>query len=177
MSSILNTNMASLYAQRSLGIAQSESSEAIKKLSSGKRINSAKDDAAGLGIAESVAGIRNITNQSIQNAKNAISLVQVADGALEVVGKILQRALVLTTQKNDNILNLDQQASIDNEITGLLDEIDRIRERTTFNGSVSIFGATYTFGIGVNVTTTFTIPELTRSDLGLEATSREITVS
>ena len=169
--------MASLYAQRSLGIAQSESSEAIKKLSSGKRINSAKDDAAGLGIAESVAGIRNITNQSIQNAKNAISLVQVADGALEVVGKILQRALVLTTQKNDNILNLDQQASIDNEITGLLDEIDRIRERTTFNGSVSIFGATYTFGIGVNVTTTFTIPELTRSDLGLEATSREIPVT
>ncbi len=169
--------MASLYAQRSLGIAQSESSEAIKKLSSGKRINSAKDDAAGLGIAESVAGIRNITNQSIQNAKNAISLVQVADGALEVVGKILQRALVLTTQKNDSLLNLDQQASIDNEITNLLDEIDRIRERTTFNGSVSIFGATYTFGIGANVTTTFTIPELTSGDLGLEATSREITVT
>jgi flagellin len=167
MPSILSTNMASLYAQRSLATAQADVATSVQRLSSGKRINSAKDDAAGLGISEGIAGVRNISDQSIRNLQNAGSLVQTAEGALDVVNKILQRALTLTTQKNDATLNADQQSVIDGEINSLLAEIGRIRERTKFNSSDTIFGAFYSFGSGPGVTTSFTIPELTIPALGL----------
>jgi flagellin-like hook-associated protein FlgL len=168
MPSILSTNMASLYAQRSLASAQADVATSVQRLSSGKRINSAKDDAAGLGISEGIAGIRNISNQSIRNLQNASSLVQTAEGALDVVNKILQRALTLTTQKNDATLNADQQGMIDGEINSLLSEIGRIRERTRFNSSETIFGAPYSFGSGPGVTTSFTIPDLSIPALELD---------
>jgi flagellin-like hook-associated protein FlgL len=176
MPSILSTNMASLYAQRSLATAQADVATSVQRLSSGKRINSAKDDAAGLGISEGIAGIRNISDQSIRNLQNAGSLVQTAEGALEVVNQILQRALTLTTQKNDATLNSDQQGSIDGEINSLLDEIGRIRERTKFNSDETIFGASYSFGSGLGVTTSFTIPELTIPALGLNGQTRTVSV-
>lgn len=169
MAAILSTNMASLYAQRSMASAQAELSGSVEKLSSGKRINSAKDDAAGLGISQSIAGISNINNQSVRNLQNATSLVQTADGALDVVGKMLQRILTLTTQKNDQALNANQRSSIDAEVTALTDEISRIRERTKFNSTGTIFGQTYTFGAGSGVTTTIEIPRLTLPQLGLES--------
>jgi flagellin-like hook-associated protein FlgL len=168
MPSILSTNMASLYAQRSLASAQADVATSVQRLSSGKRINSAKDDAAGLGISEGIAGIRNISNQSIRNLQNASSLVQTAEGALDVVNKILQRALTLTTQKNDATLNADQQGMIDGEVNSLLSEIGRIRERTRFNSSETIFGAPYSFGSGPGVTTSFTIPDLSIPALELD---------
>jgi flagellin-like hook-associated protein FlgL len=168
MPSILSTNMASLYAQRSLASAQADVATSVQRLSSGKRINSTKDDAAGLGISEGIAGIRNISNQSIRNLQNASSLVQTAEGALDVVNKILQRALTLTTQKNDATLNADQQGMIDGEINSLLSEIGRIRERTRFNSSETIFGAPYSFGSGPGVTTSFTIPDLSIPALELD---------
>jgi flagellin len=159
--------MASLYAQRSLATAQADLATSVEKLSSGKRINRAQDDAAGLGISEGIAGIRNISNQSIRNLQNASSLVQTADGALDAVGKLLQRALSLSAQKNDAVLSTSQIASIDTEINSLTDEIGRIKSRTTFNGSDSIFGQTYSFGAGPGVTTSFTIPDLSAPELGL----------
>ena len=168
MPSILSTNMASLYAQRSLASAQTELAGSVQKLSSGRRINSAKDNAAGLGISEGVASIRNISDQSIRNLQSATSLVQTADGALEVVGKMLQRALTLTTQKDNLILNDAQRTLIDNEITSIIDEIARIESRTTFNDSASVFGRDYTFGAGSGVTKTIDIPDLTSLSLGLE---------
>lgn len=171
MAAILSTNMASLYAQRSMATAQAELSGSVEKLSSGKRINSAKDDAAGLGISQSIAGISNINNQSVRNLQNATSLVQTADGALDVVGKMLQRILTLTTQKNDQALNANQRSSIDAEVTALTDEISRIKDRTKFNGTGSIFGQTYTFGAGAGVTITIEIPDLTTQILGLQNSS------
>jgi flagellin len=118
-------------------------------LSSGKRINSAKDDAAGYAVAEAVKSTKTITDQSIQNTQDAISLVQTAEGALDVVGKMLQRMLTLTTQKENGTLTDPQEASITNEIDVLQDEIAQIKSRTRFQGgSESMFGQSFTFTTG-----------------------------
>jgi flagellin len=143
MAAILSTNMASLYAQKNLSTAQASLSDSVQRLSSGTRINSAKDDAAGYGIAESVRGTKNIVDQNIRNAKDAISYAQVAEGALDVVGKILQRALTLATQKLDGTLNTAQQDSINAEMNALGDEVANIKNRTKFQ-SASVFAAAST---------------------------------
>ena len=145
MAAILSTNMASLYAQKNLSTAQASLSESVQRLSSGTRINSAKDDAAGYGIAESVRGTKNIVDQNIRNAKDGISWAQTAEGALDVVGKILQRALTLATQKLDGSLNTAQKTSIDQELLALELEVDNIKARTKFQGgssSSSVFDTT-----------------------------------
>ena len=134
MAAILSTNMASLYAQKNLSTAQASLSESVQRLSSGTRINSAKDDAAGYGIAESVRGTKNIVDQNIRNAKDGISWAQTAEGALDVVGKILQRSLTLITQAQDATLNTAQLASIDAELEFLELEINNISARTKFQG-------------------------------------------
>jgi flagellin len=155
MPAVLNTNMASLYAQKSLSTAQADLAGSVQKLSSGKRINSAKDDAAGYAVAEAVKATKNITDQSIQNTQDAISLVQTAEGALDVVGKMLQRALTLITQKANGSLTGDQSDSIDAEILSLSDEIVNIRERTKFQGDEAVFdkdGTTFSTGSGAEFT-------------------------
>ena len=134
MAAILSTNMASLYAQKNLSTAQASLSESVQRLSSGTRINSAKDDAAGYGISESIRGTKNIVDQNIRNAKDGISWAQTAEGALDVVGKILQRALTLSTQVQNGTLNDDQLASIEEELGLLEAEIDNIAARTLFQG-------------------------------------------
>jgi flagellin len=144
MAAILSTNMASLYAQKNLSTAQASLSDSVQRLSSGTRINSAKDDAAGYGISESVRGTKNIVDQNIRNAKDGISWAQTAEGALDVVGKILQRGLTLATQKLDPTLNSTQTASIDAELNALKAEVDNITLRTKFQGggtSLSVFGS------------------------------------
>ena len=144
MAAVLNTNMASLYAQKNLSTAQASLAASVQRLSSGTRINSAKDDAAGYGISESVKGTKNIVDQNIRNAQDGISYAQVAEGALDVVGKILQRSLTLVTQKTDGTLNSDQTDSIDNELSALNDELINIKARTKFQGgsdAVSVFDA------------------------------------
>jgi flagellin len=161
MPAILNTNMASLYAQKSLSTAQADLASSVQKLSSGKRINSAKDDAAGYAVAEAVKSTKNITDQSIQNTQDAISLVQTAEGALDVVGKMLQRLLTLATQKENGTLTTQQTASINNEMDTLLGEISKISDRTRFQGgSASLFSGSnisFTTGSGTNAPTTTTI--------------------
>jgi flagellin len=141
--------MASLYAQKNLSTAQTDLASSVQKLSSGKRINSAKDDAAGYAVAEAVKSTKNITDQSIQNTQDAISLVQTAEGALDVVGKMLQRILTLTTQKENGTLTSTQSTSIDNEIDTLVGEVAKIKSRTRFQGgSESMFGQSFTFTTG-----------------------------
>ncbi|MBU3551668.1 flagellin, partial [Polynucleobacter sp. MWH-Berg-3C6] len=132
-------------------------------LSSGTRINSAKDDAAGYGISESLKGTKNIVDQSIRNTKDAISQIQTAEGALDVVGKMLQRVLTLTTQRQDGTLNSDQTDSINNEIASLLNEIQNVKERTQFQGgSGSVFGTTNALSTGTGA-----VSEINISDLSL----------
>lgn len=145
MAAVLSTNMASLYAQKNLSTAQSSLAESVQRLSSGTRINSAKDDAAGYGISQSITGTKNVVDQNIRNAQNGISWAQTAEGALDVVGKILQRALTLTTQARDASLNTAQLAAIGTELNALGSEINNIAVRTKFQGGssqASVFGST-----------------------------------
>ena len=166
MPAILNTNMASLYAQKSLSTAQTDLASSVQKLSSGKRINSAKDDAAGYAVAEAVKATKNITDQSIQNTQDAISMVQTAEGALDVVGKILQRALTLTTEKENGSLTASQLTSINSEITSLFSEIAQVNARTKFQGGgSSLFGSSATFTTGDGSTTTIAIADVTTMTL------------
>ena len=167
MSNVINTNMASLYAQQSLRSAQAELVSSAQALSSGRRINSAKDDVAGIGMANSVLGIQNIMDRSSRNIQSAISLVQTAETSLDAVNKILNRALTLVQQKNDPVLTTAQKSSIDAEVNGLFDQIDQINSRTTFNGSTSIFGKRYVFGNGSQTDTQVNIAELGAAALGL----------
>ena len=177
MPAVLNTNMASLYAQKSLSTAQADLAGSVQKLSSGKRINSAKDDAAGYAVAEAVKATKNVTDQSIQNTQDAISMVQTAEGALDVVSKMLQRVLTLVTEKANGSLTGDattgQKGSINSEIATLLSEVKSISDRTKFQGGPtpgSIFSATpINFATGDGVTTSVTIGTLTLAGLGITA--------
>jgi flagellin len=165
--------MASLYAQKNLSTAQTDLASSVQKLSSGKRINSAKDDAAGYAVAEAVKSTKNITDQSIQNTQDAISLVQTAEGALDVVSKMLQRVLTLATQKENGTLTSQQTTSINSEIDSLVGEISKVKSRTRFQGGAdSIFSGTditFTTGSGTTspTTTTINIDDLTVTSLGL----------
>jgi flagellin len=134
MAAVLSTNMASLYAQKNLSTAQSSLAQSVQRLSSGTRISSAKDDAAGFGISQSLTATKNTINEQLLNVQNGISYATVADGALDVVGKILQRALTLSTESQDPTLNTSQQASIQNEMQTLQAEITSIKQRTKFQG-------------------------------------------
>jgi flagellin len=163
--------MASLYAQKSLSTAQADLAGSVQKLSSGKRINSAQDDAAGYAVSEAVKATKNITDQSIQNTQDAISMVQTAEGALDVVSKMLQRVLTLATQKENGTLTTTQTTSINNEIDSLLTEVSSIKSRTRFQGgSASLFsGSDTTFTTGSGTTsptqTTINIADLTLTTL------------
>ena len=169
MPAVLNTNMASLYAQKSLSTAQADLAGSVQKLSSGKRINSAKDDAAGYAVAEAVKATKNVTDQSIQNTQDAISMVQTAEGALDVVSKMLQRVLTLVTQKANGSLTSTQTGSINTEIATLLNEVSSIKNRTKFQGAgASLFSGTdKTFATGDGTSTTVNIKNLSLLDGGL----------
>ena len=173
MAAVLSTNMASLYAQKNLSTAQASLSQSVQRLSSGTRINSAKDDAAGYGIAQSITSTKNIVDQNIRNAKDGISWAQTAEGALDVVGKILQRALTLTTQAMDKTLNAEQLKSIGTELTALAAEINNVKTRSKFQGGGdNVFAAGITVNTGSTSTTTVTATMIdTAAANGLEATA------
>lgn len=164
MPSVLNTNMASLYAQKSLSTSQADMASYVQALSSGKRINSAKDDAVGLAVSESIKSANSISTRSIQNIQDAISIVQIADGSLNIVGKILQRVLTLTTQKESSTLSTNQKGSINTEIASLLNEIEKIRSSSQFQNNGSVFNTSQNFAAGVGVSTNVKIGYLGAGD-------------
>jgi len=133
MASVINTNMASLYAQKNLSGAQNALSTSVERLSSGLRINRAKDDAAGLGISEKIKAQVVSLNQGLRNANDAISMVQTAEGSLSEVSSILQRMRELSVQARNDSLSTAQRSFISNELGALKNEINSIAERTTFN--------------------------------------------
>jgi flagellin len=154
MAAILSTNMASLYAQKNLSTAQASLSESVQRLSSGTRINSAKDDAAGYGISEQIRGNKNIVDQGIRNVKDGISWAQTAEGALDVVGKILQRALTLTTQAQNATLSAAQFTSIGKELQELSLEVTNIAARTKFQASAILSTAGVELKVATGATAT-----------------------
>ncbi|MDX9740383.1 MAG: flagellar protein FlaB, partial [Gammaproteobacteria bacterium] len=134
MPQVINTNIASLNAQRNLNKTQSDLATSLQRLSSGLRINSAKDDAAGLAISERMTTqIRGI-NQAVRNANDGVSLAQTAEGALGELTNNLQRIRELAVQSANSTNSASDRAALDLEVQQRLAEIDRIATQTTFNG-------------------------------------------
>ena len=154
MPQTINTNIASLNAQRNLNASQSSLMTSMQRLSSGMRVNSAKDDAAGLAIAERMnAQVRGM-NVAVRNANDGISLAQTAEGALSKVGDALQRMRELAVQSRNATNSSSDKDSLNKEFIELQSEIARVLGGTTFNGK-HILGAeatTLTFQIGANTT-------------------------
>ncbi len=154
MPQTINTNLASLNAQRNLNASQSSLSVSMQRLSSGLRVNSAKDDAAGLAIAERMNSQVRGMNVAVRNANDGISLAQTAEGALSKVGDNLQRMRELAVQARNSTNSSSDKDSLNKEFVQLQAEISRVLGGTAFNGK-HILGAdatTLTFQIGANTT-------------------------
>ena len=158
MSSTINTNINSLTAQRNLGQTTNALSTSIQRLSSGLRINSAKDDAAGLGISQRFTSQIRGLNQAVRNANDGISLAQTAEGALGSAGTILQRVRELAVQSANATNSASDRAALNAEVGQLTAELDRIAKTTQFNGTNLLDGSfgSAIFQVGANANQTIT---------------------
>lgn len=175
MPQIINTNIMSLNSQRQLNKSQLMQNEAMERLSSGLRVNSAKDDAAGLAIATGMESqIRGI-NQAVRNANDGISMSQTAEGAMDEMTNILQRIRELSIQSANDTNSSSNRQSIQAEVTQLYDELDRIANVTQFNGvnvlDGSVGSTTLQIGANAGENLTFSIDSVTTRDLNLNAVS------
>ena len=154
MSQVINTNLASLTAQRNLAASQGQLATSIGRLSSGLRINSAKDDAAGLAIANRMDSQARGMNVAIRNSMDGISLAQTAEGGLGKVSDMLGRMRELAVQSSNATNTSTDRDSLNNEFRQLADEIDRTLNATKFNGQAILSGAagSQTFQIGSDAT-------------------------
>jgi flagellin len=162
MSSTINTNLMSLNAQRNQNKSQNDLSTAISRLSSGLRINSAKDDAAGLAIAERfTAQIRGV-NQAARNANDGISLAQTAEGSLGTITSNLQRMRELAVQSANATNSASDRAALQQEVGQLASEIDRVATQTQFNGTNLLDGSftAQSFQVGANAGQTIAVRAL-----------------
>ena len=159
MAQIINTNIPSLNAQRNLTTSQSALATSLQRLSSGMRINSAKDDAAGLAISERFSSQIRGLNQAIRNANDGVSLAQTGEGALAEVTSNLQRVRELAVQSVNSTNSASDRAALDLEVQQRLAEIDRTATQTSFN-SLKILDGTFgtsTFQVGANVGETISV--------------------
>ena len=171
MAQTINTNIASLNAQRNLYVSQGSLSTSMQRLSSGLRVNSAKDDAAGLAIADRMQTQVRGSNVAMRNANDAISLAQTAEGAMGKVGDMLQRMRELAVQSANATNGTDDRINLNAEFEQLSEEVTRTLSNTRFNGQ-SITGSdagVLTFQVGANNLDMVTV---TTTDL---ATSTPIT--
>lgn len=137
MSAVLGTNVASLWASKNLQSAQSNMANSVERLSSGLRINRARDDAAGLGISNSLTQQINSADQGIRNLNDGISIVQTAEGAISQASEMAQRILTLAVQGQSSALSQTQKNSITTEMRSLLNGIDAIQIRTKFGANTT----------------------------------------
>ncbi|NNE64568.1 MAG: flagellin, partial [Gammaproteobacteria bacterium] len=133
MPQFINTNVASLNTQRALNSSQSALQTSLQRLSSGLRINSAKDDAAGLAISERFTGQIRGLNQAVRNANDGISLAQTAEGALSSIGSSLQRVRELAVQSSNDTNSSGDRQALNDEVQQLIAEIERVANTTEFN--------------------------------------------
>jgi flagellin len=181
MPSVINTNLLSLNAQRNTGMSQTSLTTSMQRLSSGLRVNSAKDDAAGLAIAERMNAQVKGMNVAVRNANDGISLAQTAEGALGKVGDSLQRMRELAVQARNSTNSCSDKESLNKEFRQLASEIDRVLKGTTFNGQniLGSTGGTQTgrlFQIGANTTASDTIT-VTTTDMATNAAIVSITAT
>jgi flagellin len=152
MSLRVNTNVEAFNAHRNLENTQMQLSKSMQKLSSGLRINSAADDAAGLAISEKMRSQINGTDQAQRNTMDGISLVQTADGAYNEMHSILQRVRELSVQAQNSTLSSSDITAIDQEVGQLTAELTRISGNTEFNG-LQILSGTFTLQVGADAGT------------------------
>ena len=155
MAATINTNLNSLNAQRNASASQSSLATSMQRLSSGLRVNSAKDDAAGLAIAERMSAQSRGMSAAMRNANDGVSMAQTAEGALSKVGDMLQRMRELAVQAANDTNTDSDRTSLDQEFGEMAKEIQRVIQGTTFNGKavVGSDAGTITFQIGANTTT------------------------
>ncbi|SEK69848.1 flagellin [Nitrosovibrio tenuis] len=176
MAAIINTNVISLNAQRNLNSSQNALATTLQRLSSGLRINSAKDDAAGLAISERMTSQIRGLNQAVRNANDGISMSQTAEGALGEIGNNLQRIRELAVQSRNASNSASDRTALNNEVQQLKSEIDRVATTTSFNGIKLIDGSftNQSFQVGANVGETININNLVNaqtSSLGSSSTA------
>mgnify|MGYP005845323977 CR=1 FL=1 len=173
----INTNTPALTAQRNLGVTAAQMAKSVERLSSGLRINRAADDAAGLSISQKLWAQARGLAQGIRNAQDGVSMIQTAEGALDEVHAILQRARELALQASNDTLTDDDRAEIQLEIDQLENSLDGISANTKFNGKGLLDGSTaaaeLVVGYEVTATTTITVAftDIDWAGLGLGAAS------
>src|SRR5688572_1615663 len=180
MPQVINTNVASLNAQRNLTTSQGQLATALQRLSSGLRINSAKDDAAGLAISERFTTQIRGLNQAVRNANDGISLAQTAEGALSEAGNSLQRIRELAIQSANSTNSASDRRALNAEAQQLLSELQRNAQTTQFNGQNILDGsfsaAQFQVGANANQVISFGIQGATTDMLGAyQATSTAVT--
>jgi flagellin len=147
MAAVLNTNIASLWASKNLQTAQSKMADSVERLSSGLRINRARDDAAGLAIGNELTSQINASNQGIRNLNDGISMVQTTESGLAAASDMAQRILTLATQASNGSLSASSRDLIKEEMTQILSSIDGIANRTSFGGNSLLDGTTNNINI------------------------------
>jgi flagellin len=179
MAAVLNTNAASLYASKNLQAAQSKMADSVERLSSGLRINRAKDDAAGLGIANALTQQINGANQGVRNLNDGISMVQTAEGAIAAAQEMGQRILTLATQGANGTLGTTERTAIRSEMRQLMTAINTIGDRTKFSSNsllniastASSGTAAFTLQVSNNTTDTISLDRTAFKIIGLGATN------
>lgn len=178
MAQVINTNVASLNAQRNLLTSQGSLNQALQRLSSGLRVNSAKDDAAGLAIAQRMTSQSRGMSVAIRNANDAISLAQTAEAGIGVMSDHLQRMRELAVQAASGQYSTSDRTALDTEFQQLASEVARVAGNTMFNGK-AVIGASagaFTFQVGAGTTANDTI-SATTSDLTGVYAGGDITTS
>jgi len=168
------TNVPSLNAQRHLETSSSNLNKSLERLSSGLRINSAADDAAGLALADRLRADVRIASQAIRNANDGISAISIGEKALGKVGEILTRLSELASQSATGLVSDTQRSAIQTEFTALVSEVDRISVTTSFNGvNLLSAGTTVSLQVGLDGTTnsriSFTTVDGSSSGIGLSS--------
>lgn len=168
MAQVINTNIASLNAQRNLNSSQSSLQTSLTRLSSGLRINSAKDDAAGLAISERMTSQINGMNVAARNANDGISLAQTAEGAMVEIGNNLQRIRELSVQSANATNSTTDRGALHAEVQQLVAEIDRVANQTNFNGTNLLDGsfAGALFQVGADSGQTISVNSIVNAQSG-----------
>ena len=178
MALVINTNVASLNAQRQLMNSGNALDRATERLSSGARINSAKDDAAGLAISNRMTSQVRGLDQAIRNANDGVSLIQTAEGALSESTNILQRMRELAVQSANGIYTASDRATLNAEVQQLVSELDRIADTTSFNGQKLLDGSLgkvdLQVGANANQTISFKVQAMDAKTLGMGSTAADV---
>ena len=180
MALTVNTNVASLNAQRNLYKTGIDLNKSLQRLSSGLRINSAKDDAAGLAISDKMTSQIRGLNQAVRNAGDAISLAQTAEGAMQETTNILQRMRELAVQASNDTYTASDKATMNTEFTELKNELTRISDTTAFNKTnllTGTFSGTFAIGADASQNISLSIAGMDDTDLEVNASAVGSTAS